>query len=517
MDRETGLAVLRPYWWVIVLFTVVGAVLGALPEPSTTQDSSVSYQATHTLLMQSTSGNLYSDPVFLSQIQLFATIGEVPKRAAARLGVSVAEVAVSPALDQTNGAFSITASGADPQTVVEVADTVADELTKYIGEYQDDQINNRLAANRTRQGDLVDKIRGLEIEVAKNPDDNVKAAQLDAVRNQYVVVLQQFDSLTSDQTGFIQSFTLQTAAPIEILNQGLQAPKSRSSRGLFAGVAGLIVGVAIAFVLGRLDRRIRTRAQAETVVGMRSQVSIPVAGPESLAGVVVLPNRHDPLSDAYRSLRSVIEFAEAGEAKAAGRIPVIVVVSPTPGDGKTSVSANLAVAFVESGRKTIAVNADFRRPALVARLSVTALPDLTMDLDELAEQPATSLLNKSSLAGLAILDVSSVKAPPGDLARVTAKAIPEFADVADVIVVDTSPMTATAEVLELIPTADVVVMVMRINQTPTAAALRAIDTLRSLNPRHLLLTVVGESAERSSYYYKFGNGPQRGRWWRRRR
>ncbi len=520
MDKETGLGVLRRYWWIIVLFTVVGVALGAIPEPQKAQDAARSYRATHTTLLSSTSGNLYSDPVALNQIQLFATTGEVPKRVAAKLGLSVGEIAVSPALDQTTGALSITASGADPNRVVLIADTVAEELAKYIIERQDSQREDRLAASLTRQDVLEGKIRTLEVEVASNPDDVVKSAQLDAVRNLYVVALQQYDTLNSDDGGFLQLNTLQSAQPIEIVDQGLQAPKSRSTRGLFSGVAAFGVGCAVAFALGRLDRRIRTRSQAETVVGLRAQVTIPVADADSLTGLTVISTRHDSLSDAYRSLRSVIEFAEGGVARSEGRGPVVVVVSPTPGDGKTSVSANVAAAFVESGRKTVAVNADFRRPALSARILGAAPPQFGHTLEETTAMPAKSLLTRSTMPGLALVDISSVKGPPGNLARITAKAIPELSRISDVIVVDTSPITATAEVLEMIPVADVVVLVMRLNQTPIAAATRTIDTLRALAPKHLLLAIVGESADKSAYYYQYSGsspGDRRGPWWKRNR
>lgn len=520
MDKETGFGILRRYWWVILLFTVLGVAIGAVPSPEQAQDATRSYQATHTTLLSSTSGNLYSDPVALNQIQLFATTGEVPKRAAASLDVDVGLISVSPALDQTTGALSITASGTDSALVVRIADTVADELAKYIIERQDNQREDRLAASLLRQEKLVEAIRSLESDVARDPDDNVKSAQLDATRNQYVAVLQQYDSLNSDQTGFLQLNTLQKAQAVEIVDQGLQAPKSRTSRGLFSGLAGFGVGCAVAFLLGRLDQRIRTRGQAETVAGLRAQVSIPFSDTAGNRGLSVVSTRHDSLSDAYRSLRSVIEFAEGGDAKAQGRAPVVVVVSPTPGDGKTSVSANVAAAFVESGKKTVAVNADFRRPALSTRILGSTPAEFGHSLEQATALSARSLLTRSTTPGLAIVDLSSVKGPPGDLARITARAIPELALVSEAIVVDTSPMTATAEVLELIPVADVVVLVVRLDQTPIGAATRTVDTLRSLAPKHLLLVVVGESTDKTAYYYQYGNAPKqarRGGWWKRGR
>ncbi len=515
MDKETGWGIVRRYWWVVVLFAVLGGLVGAIPSPQKAQDATLSFQATHTLLLSSTNGNLFSDPVALNQIQLFATTGEVPKRAAAALGISPADISISPSLDQTTGALSLTATEPTAARAVAMADAVATALTKYIVERQDDQRNDRLAASLDRQKTLEKKITDLEKKVAASPNDQIISAQLEAVRSQYVVVLQSYDALNSDDAGFLQMNTLQTAEAHQIVNNGLRAPRSRSTRGALAGFIGVFVGGAVAFVLSRLDRRIRTRVQAESVVGLRAQGTIPTAEAGALKGLAVTGDRHDSLSDAYRSLRSVIEFAEAGHAKADGRAPVIVVVSPTMGDGKTSVSANLAAAFVEAGKNTIAVNADFRRPALAARILGDDPPPLEFTLDELASISGASLLSASSTPGLAVVDLASVKGSPGDLARLTAKAVRELTELSDAIIVDTSPMTVTAEVLELIPLADVVVVVTRLDQTPITAATRTMDTLRALDPPHLLLVVVGEAAERSSYYYRYSADPEKSRWWKR--
>ena len=83
--------------------------------------------------------------------------------------------------------------------VVKVADTVADELTKYILERQDNQREDRLAASLLRQQELEGGIREARGGVVARSRRQRQVSAARAARNQYVVVLQQYDSLASDQ------------------------------------------------------------------------------------------------------------------------------------------------------------------------------------------------------------------------------------------------------------------------------------------------------------------------------
>ena len=516
MDRESGFGVIRRYWWIVVVFAIVGAIIGAVPEPQRAADRTVSFTATHTLLLSSTNGNIYTDPVALNQIQLFATRGEVRSRSAEKLGLSEGEINVVPSLDQATGALSITDTEADPERAVAVADTVADELTKYILERQDDQREDRLAASLQRQQELEARIRDLEQQSAAAPDDNVKSAQLDAARNQYVVVLQQYDALASDQ-GLLQLNTLERASAVENINEGLQAPRSRLSRGLLLGLLGAGLGCAVAFVLGRLDRRIRTRVQAESILGLRG------------AGVDPVGGRHQPRGSRGHerpprlALRRVPCAAQRRRVRRSGRSE-----DPSPragGGGRLADSGRRQdVGDRRTSRPRSSRAAARRSPSMPTsggrRSRRASWARATADgahVRRVERRAARSLVTRTPTSGLALIDVSSVKGSPGDLAASRFARSTSWRPVSDAIVVDTSPMTATAEVLELIPLADVVLVIVRLDRTPTASAARAIDTLRAMDPPHLMLVVVGENVDRTAYYYHYSSpSSSKSRPWKRR-
>lgn len=505
MMKATALEALRRFWWIAFLFALGGGILAALPEPATTQDATITYSATHTLLISSSNGSIYSDPVALNQLSLYATIGVVPERVGEALGIDpgTAASAISPSLNSTDGSLGITATATTKERAEELANTFATTLTSYMAELQENQRTDRLAALNARADRLEQDISDLEREAQANPDDRVVQAKLDALASEYSVVFeQQFGTSFDIEPTLILSTLAEAKGYPNASDTGLGAPKTRPTRAIFGLGVGAIVGAGVALLVSRLDRRIRSRAQAELLFGAPASVVIPDVGGAGTS-LVVRPDRHDQLSDSYRTLRSVLTFAEAAHAEAEApreRAAVVLVVSPGSGDGKTSIAANLAAALVEANRRTIAVNTDFRRPTLAGRLLDDDPVPLPFAFAQLSEVTPTQLLRRTPTPNLVLLDLSGMDAPPGSLARATSQALAPLARVADMIVVDSSPVGATAEVLELLPYADHVVVAIRLDHTLTGATQRSMQLLRSLTTGAMHLVVVGENIERSPYY-----------------
>jgi len=517
VDKETIILALRRRWWIVVLLAAVGLLLGALPNPTTTADApdrNVTYKANHTLLVSDPTGtDLFQNQTTFNQLELFATVGEVPARAAKRLGYDgepaqlASELTVE--LNAQTGAIRIGTEQATAQRAVDIADAFAEELTTYLAERQDALTEQRSVAVQKRLDDLQKQVRDLQSKLALNQNDEVVRAELDAISRRYSAAYEQQSSL-GDTQALIVLTTLESAQPVKVASsagRGLVAPRSRLSRGVLGGLLGGLLGAALALVLARADRRIRTRSQAEQIYGLRANVTIPVAPNDQARGIVVSPTRHDGLSDAYRTLRSVLGFVEGGAAKDEGRAPIVLVVSASPGDGKTSVTANLAAAFVETGSRTIAVNTDFRRPTLSTRILGSKPQPMGFSAAELASLPPRFLLNRTPVPGLALMDLAGVPGGThGGLARTTAQFLPRLAKLADAIVVDSSPIGATAEVLELVPLADVIVVVTRLGNTSISTAERTIEVLRSLTTADMLLAVVGDASDKGNYYYYYEYG-----------
>lgn len=515
MNSIRPLDAMRRFWWIVVIFTILGAVVAGAPSPQKAADSVTRWNAAHTLLVTSSSesGGVYSDPQAFNQLTLFATTGRVPERAAETLDYQGSPAALASQVvvtsDSQTGALQISTTQETEDDAVAIADTFAIELSTYLAERQDQLSQDRIAATLTRLDDLEAQINEIEATVliaSDDPDgepteDPVARAQLDALSRQYSVVFEQYNTLNAEQ-GQLVLTTLEEAQGVPIEERGLSAPRSRVSRGVLGALVGAAIGFGIALLLARADRRIRTTDQLTEILGVEVNTAIPAVRHHKTDQLAVRPGQYGPLSDSYRTLRSMIAFLDAGRDHD-GRAAVTLVVSPGSGDGKTSVTANLAAAFVESGAKTVAVNTDFRRPTLSTRLGVADPEPSGLDLRAIQSAPLELILAPGENPGLAVLDLSGMRGvAPGDLARVTASLIPRIADAADAVVIDTSPVGATAEVLEFVPQADIIVMVIRLGHTTAASARRTADTVRALSTGSLVLVVVGgETGEADKYYF----------------
>jgi Mrp family chromosome partitioning ATPase/capsular polysaccharide biosynthesis protein len=494
-----------------LLFGVAGAALGAIPQPATTTDSTVRYSAQYVMLMVTDDPNGLYGAGIVNQLAVFAKNGEVPKRAAVKLGRSeddglnlAAQIDVS--VDAASAAVRITTTQDTPDAAVNLVNTFGEELATFIAERQDDVRTDRLARLQTRLATLKTQLQDLQAQLAAAPNDAVLQAELNAAQSQYSVIAQQADTITND-TSTLTLTELDRGKAVEVKEStGLSAPKSRTSRGVFGLGLGLLVGGAVAIVLGRLDRRIRNREYAESVFGGTASTNIPLVSTKS-EGLDVRSERHDQLSDSYRTLRSVVTFSQAAldDDGTAPHARVTLVVSACAGDGKTSVAANLAAAMSETGKRVVLVNGDFRRPTIAKRLLDHAPAVLPYALEDLSTTPLLQLLQRTSTANLALFDLSSVKASPGNLARATNRLMPDIIAISDAVVIDSSPIGLTAEVLDLLPLADTVVMVIRLGHTLAATAQRTMEMLQSLTSATIHLALMGDAGDQSPYYQYEGH------------
>jgi Mrp family chromosome partitioning ATPase len=488
--------------------TAAGAALGALPEPARVEEQSLTttYSATHTLLLNNPEAAFSSNvAVSPSQISLFATNGEVPRRVAEQVGFdgSGAELAseVQVFFDQESGALTFTTTQPTAELAVQVADTFATETNSYLTTRQDELNEKRLGASNARVEELKQLANDVSARLAANPTDVALAAEADSVQSQLSVALQQNASLTDNNA--VLSFTTLAEAEAVAIEQtsGLSTPRSRTTRGGLGAIVGFALGIGAAVALARLDRRLRTREQAEEVTGLRARVIIPKAKDDKQANAIVSSGRHDALSDAYRTLRNVVGFVQ-GSLSPVERARITLIVSPGPGEGKTTLASNLAATFAETGQRTVAVNTDFRRPQLAVRLTDNPWEPTAYILDDLDWLEPEQLLRTTRVPNLSMLDLGGLGSPD-ELARVTASLLPKLAARSDAIVIDSSPVTATAEVLELVPLADVIVIVVRLNRTEMESAQRTIAILKDLTTAPLLLVISGMKQDNAAYYYDY--------------
>jgi len=259
-------------------------------------------------------------------------------------------------------------------------------------------------------------------------------------------------------------------------------------------VLGLILGLGAAFVRESLDRTYVDPDVLETTT------NLPVLGvvPQALEKVD-LPSISQPSSgraEAYRTVRTNLSFAGGPDTTRR-----LVVTSATPGEGKTSVSANVAVALASAGHSVVLVDADLRRPRVA---SVFGLQDegpglvglLTGDLDV---QAAIRTVDE---AGLAVIPAGGTLANPSEMLgseRMQA-VLEELEQQYETVLIDTPPVLPVTDALVLSAGASGVVVVVRLGETSRERLDRALSSLRKLDVPVLGLVANGAVASGDAAY-----------------
>jgi capsular exopolysaccharide synthesis family protein len=280
---------------------------------------------------------------------------------------------------------------------------------------------------------------------------------------------------------------------------------------------GLMVGGAAAFLREQLDRAIRHTDDVEKTLQVPGLALIPRidsrgTGPQRLLpwknrggdakgnGLVTLSDFRSSSAEAYRTLRTNLIFSQVGQS-----LRTIVVTSASPGEGKTTVSSNLAVTYAQQGVRVLLVDCDLRKARLHKVFNVPREPGLTHLLVGQA-QPA-EVLKQTGVEGLHFLSAGTLPPNPSELlggGRMR-KAMEALSSRFDLMILDSPPLLAASDAAILGAMADGVIMVVRAGQTERGAARKAMQQLQAVGARVLGAVVNDPDAKAAAYgeYYYY--------------
>lgn len=206
---------------------------------------------------------------------------------------------------------------------------------------------------------------------------------------------------------------------------------------------------------------------------------------------------------ARTTLTSILLPIENGEGP-----QVIVITSPCPGDGKTTVACNLSIAVAEIGRKVLLIEGDLRRPRLNSVFGVGnnwGLSDVLRGDGQLENVSVSHLVRETEVSGLYLLPGGSCGVTPSNLfysprmATLLKRLRGEF----DMILIDAPPMIHLADARVLGHLSDGVVLVIRAGQTTTESALSACQRFAEDGTR-VLGTILNSWDPKSTGVYGYG-------------
>jgi len=292
--------------------------------------------------------------------------------------------------------------------------------------------------------------------------------------------------------------TIGNARILSASSQPTSPISPRVSLNLLTGASlGLLLAIATAILLQSMDTLLRTTDEVKRLFGYPLLGILPNFGkkaPNVPSIVFVRDNPKSPISEAYRMLQTSLRFLSSDR-----KIKSIVITSAIPGEGKSTVSSNMAVAMAQLGKRVLLIDADMRRPT---QQNVWGIPSNIGLTNVLVNERSLQNSIKEVIPNLHVLGTGLI--PPNPLALIDsqhmADLIKEWSQLYDYVIIDTPPLLAVADAMVLGKVADGVLMVARPGILNSASASRAKILLEQSGIHVLGLVTNDVIADDNSYY-----------------
>ncbi|MGD9633453.1 MAG: polysaccharide biosynthesis tyrosine autokinase [Pirellulales bacterium] len=396
----------------------------------------------------------------------------------------------------------------------------------FLASYRTNSGNRMSSFGSQELGPLIESMLAQSVVQAKRKEEQL-AKSFDAARNQAaqesgdvvrleslereVMRKERYKDTLVDRIGRIDLRQLQAPIQATVVREPLpdEIPVSPQLRNVLvlALFGGFGIGALIVYVQDVLDDRFTSPEE------MMAQLSVPVLAMvrelQQLggAGLSSLHTHVQPRAveaEAFRTLRTALTLS-------AGDCNRILISSAEPGDGKTTVSANLAVSFAQAGKRTLVIDADLRKPGMTARFDLRKLPGVAEVLlaDEPASEIAARLLRHTELANLDVLPAGARQPNPSELLS-----DPRFSELLawaescyDRVLVDCPPVLAVSDAQIVGRLVDGAILVVRPEKNHRRLVVRACESFAATGSAVLGIVANGlSSAANGRYGYAYGYG-----------
>ena len=507
------LRVLRRRKWVIVvcmLVVPITAYFYSARQPAQYQSSAQVYLSSQDLAGALTGiSSAYVDQARLADTA--ASLAHVP--AVARDAIASARVkGITEAglLGSTNivpqtgtDILTFTVTNQQPVLAERLANAYAKAFTRYRGQLDSDAV-------RLARKELNDRLHALEASgEARSPlatslrDKDQQLATLEALQTSRTYVISSAEG----------------AAKVS------PRPRRDAMIGLFLGA---ILGIGLALLLEALDTRVRSVAEVGEHLKI-PQIGVVSPPPKKLLKrdqLVMMAQPRDARAEEYRVLRTNLEFASL----AGNEIKTVLITSAVEEEGKSTVAANLAIAFARSGKRACLVDLDLRRPYLdrffhmprAKGITDVALGNVTLD-EALIEfdlvtgegRPAApeppDVMTDGDRGRLDVLVSGPLPPDPGEFVATQrlADILTALRNRYDIVVLDSPPLLRVGDAMTLSARADGLIVLTRLT-TARRPMLRELGRIVESAPTTKIGYVVtgarNEGAYSGGYGYGYGKG-----------
>jgi polysaccharide biosynthesis transport protein len=417
----------------------------------------------------------------------------------------------------------------DANSNVKKLQDASDEISKEIGDERSraiERVQTSLGAQRAREHMMLDARDNLTREMG---DASSHVVAYRVLKNEAAAEEELYDVLQArlEEAGIYAGLGSSNIHIVDLAPQLQRASGPHRQMIITIGAAfSLIVALILAFAKESFDNTVRTPDDLKEGSGLPSLAMIPPirtlkAGPGSsvftaIAGgpryqldsplAIPMARSYTQAAEAVHGLRTVLDFSKPG-----GSACVVLVSSPTEGEGKTTVAANLAMAFAQSG-KTCLVDCDLRRSMAANAFGMQPTVGLGQVLAGVA--PLQDVLKAVPTAEhLTILPGGPLMPNPGDLiaSEQMRAALAVLRNQFKHIVIDSPPVIPFADTRVLALLSDAVVLVARYGITTRRAMTRASELLDEIRAPLAGMVVNGIDPDSADYrYYNYGSSRRQG-------
>ncbi len=358
----------------------------------------------------------------------------------------------------------------------------------------------------------------LQAQRAEVLGENDKIAQYQILESEIAAIEKSNDAIDSR----IKELSLtEEAGPlnirtVEAARENMNPVAPAKARTLFYGlIGGGMLGVLLALLRDWMDQRLRSADEIKQVLSLPVLGVVPhiQAATPSQRGLQL---HLDPMSDvaeSYRTVRTAVYFGVPS-----GRAKTLLITSPAPGEGKTTLASNLAIAMAQAGNRILLLDADFRKPTQHKIFNIDKGVGLSSVLAN--EAPLETAIHPTQVPGLDVLPCGPIPANPSEIlnSQMFADLLAELSRRYDHVLLDSPPIVPVTDGRILAASADATVIALRAEHSTRKAAVYARDVLRSVGA-NLLGGVVNDVPRRrglygyyysQDYIYQYGYGRRHG-------
>lgn len=222
-----------------------------------------------------------------------------------------------------------------------------------------------------------------------------------------------------------------------------------------------------------------------------------VSGPREL---IVDKQPKSQVSEQFRTVRMNIMHSNINT-----EIKTLLVTSATPGAGKSTTAANLAVAYAQSGKRTVLIDADLRRPTMHYTFDITNRRGMSTVI--VKDMPVENIVRETLVDNLDLITSGPIPSNPSELllSSKMKHLLKTFSIHYDMVIVDSSPLLETSDALSISKITDGTVLVTDVTENDRDMLLEAKNMLSKADANILGVVMNNKKMKKDNYYYHHGS------------